>query len=129
VKMMWQRRYPRPRVRLRDYPRTGKMTKKNQLLLGQTQIRSGMKEKGHDTLLAVMKSTQDPMMMNIAAYELAGAGQELSETEAVSRKSVELSGNRVRSRADWMAQTAKWREEPISTPGDRSALIPVTIAP
>jgi hypothetical protein len=49
-----------------------------------------MKEKGHDTLLAVMKSTQDPMMMNNAAYELADAGQELSEAEAVSRKSVEM---------------------------------------
>jgi tetratricopeptide (TPR) repeat protein len=61
-----------------------------QLLLGQAQIRSGMKEKGHDTLLAVMKSTQDPMMMNNTAYELAEAGQELPEAEAVSRKSVEM---------------------------------------
>lgn len=60
---------------------------------------------------------------------ISGRGEELSEAEAVSRKSVELSGNRVRSRADWMAQTAKWREEPISIPGDRSALLPVTIAP
>ncbi len=71
-------------------PQDKKDDEKFQLLLGQAQLRSGKKEKGHDTLLAVMKGTQDPMMMNNAAYELADAGQELSEAEAVSRKSVEM---------------------------------------
>lgn len=71
-------------------PQDKKDDEKFQLLLGQAQLRSGMKEKGHDTLLAVMKSTQDPMMMNNASYELADAGQALSEAEVVSRKSVEM---------------------------------------
>jgi tetratricopeptide (TPR) repeat protein len=71
-------------------PQNKKDDEKFQLLLGQAQIRSGKKEKGHDTLLAVMKNTHDPMMMNNTAYELAEAGQELAEDEAVSRKSVEM---------------------------------------
>ncbi|HWZ01704.1 MAG TPA: DUF3857 domain-containing protein [Edaphobacter sp.] len=71
-------------------PPDKKDDEKFQMLLGQAQIRSGMKEKGRDTLLAVMKSTHDPMMMNNTAYELAEAGQELAEDEAVSRKSVEM---------------------------------------
>lgn len=71
-------------------PQDRKNDEKFQLLLGQAQMRSGKKQQGHDTLLAVMKSTNDPMMMNNAAYELADAGEELTEDEAVSRKSVEM---------------------------------------
>jgi tetratricopeptide (TPR) repeat protein len=71
-------------------PQDKKGDEKFQLLLGQAQMRSGKTQQGHDTLLAVMKNTNDPMMMNNAAYELADAGQELSEAEAVSRKSVEM---------------------------------------
>jgi tetratricopeptide (TPR) repeat protein len=71
-------------------PQDKKDDEKLQMLLGQAQMRSGKKEKGHDTLLAIMKNTHDPMMMNNTAYELAEAGQELAEDEAVSRKSVEM---------------------------------------
>ena len=71
-------------------PQDKKDDEKFQLLLGQAQMRSGKKEKGHDTLLAIMKSTQDPMMMNNTAYELADAGPGLLESEVVSRKSVEM---------------------------------------
>ncbi len=53
-------------------------------------MRAGMKEKGHDTLMAVMKDTKDPMVMNDTAYELADAGQELTEDEAAARKAIEM---------------------------------------
>jgi tetratricopeptide (TPR) repeat protein len=60
-----------------------------QLFLGRAQIKAGMKEKGHDTLLAMMKSTQNPMMLNDSAYELAEAGEELPADETAARKAVE----------------------------------------
>jgi len=55
------------------------------LLLGRAQIAAGMKEKGHDTLLALMKTTENPDMMNDSAYELADAGQELTLAESTTR--------------------------------------------
>jgi tetratricopeptide (TPR) repeat protein len=71
-------------------PEDKKNDERSQLLLGQAQLGSSMKQKGHDTLLALMKNTHDPMMMNDVAYVLADASQELSEDETVSRKSVEM---------------------------------------
>jgi tetratricopeptide (TPR) repeat protein len=60
-----------------------------QLILGRAQIKAGMKEKGRDTLLAMMKSTQNPMMLNDSAYELAEAGEELPADETAARKAME----------------------------------------
>ncbi len=71
-------------------PEEGKKNERVLMILGEAQIRSGMKEKGHDTLMAVMKDTKDPMVMNDMAYELADAGQELTEDEAVTRKAIEM---------------------------------------
>jgi len=56
-----------------------------QLILGRAEISAGMKEKGRDTLLALMKSTESPGMMNNSAYELADAGLELTLAESTTR--------------------------------------------
>jgi hypothetical protein len=53
-------------------------------------MKAGMKEKGHDTLLAMMKATQNPMMLNDSAYELAEAGEELAADESAARKAMEM---------------------------------------
>ncbi len=71
-------------------PEDGKKNEKILMLLGEAQMRAGMQEKGHDTLLAVMKDTRDPAIMNDTAYELADAGKELSEDEAVARKAIDI---------------------------------------
>ena len=56
-----------------------------QLELGRAQIMAGSKEKGEATLLALMQSTETPLMMNDAAYELADAGLQLSAAETATR--------------------------------------------
>ena len=66
-------------------PEEKKKDERTQLLLGRAQIAAGMKEKGHDTLLALMKTTENPDMMNDSAYELADAGQELTLAESTTR--------------------------------------------
>jgi tetratricopeptide (TPR) repeat protein len=71
-------------------PEEAKKNERILLVLGEAQLRAGMKEKGHDTLLAVMKDTKDPMVMNDTAYELADAGQELAEDETFARKAIEM---------------------------------------
>jgi tetratricopeptide (TPR) repeat protein len=70
-------------------PEDKKNDERYQLILGRAQIKAGMKEKGRDTLLALMKTTPDPMMMNNSAYELAEAGEELAEDETATRKAME----------------------------------------
>jgi tetratricopeptide (TPR) repeat protein len=71
-------------------PEEKKNDDRYQLLLGRAQLKAGLKDKGRDTLLAMMKATQDPMMMNDGSYELADVGEALSEDEAASRKAVEM---------------------------------------
>jgi tetratricopeptide (TPR) repeat protein len=71
-------------------PEDKKMEDRFQMLLGQAQIKAGMKEKGCDTLLAMMRSTSDPMMMNNSAYELAVAGDALTEDETAARKALDM---------------------------------------
>ncbi|WP_158944532.1 DUF3857 domain-containing protein [Granulicella sp. S190] len=56
-----------------------------QLELGRAELQAGMKDKGRVTLLALMRSTEDPLMMNNSAYELADAGLELEASEAATR--------------------------------------------
>ncbi len=60
------------------------------LVLGQAQIKAGMKQQGHDTLLAIMKTTQNPMMLNSTAYALAEADEELPADEGAARKAIEM---------------------------------------
>ena len=71
-------------------PEEAKKNERILMILGEAQMRAGMKEKGHDTLMAVMKDTKDPMVMNDMAYELADAGQELPADEAAARRAIEM---------------------------------------
>jgi tetratricopeptide (TPR) repeat protein len=66
-------------------PEEKKKDERLQLILGRAQMAAGMKEKGHDTLLALMKTTENPDMMNDSAYELADAGLELTLAESTTR--------------------------------------------
>ncbi len=66
-------------------PEEKKKDERLQLILGRAQIAAGMKEKGHDTLLTLMKTTANPDMMNDSAYELADAGLELTLAESTTR--------------------------------------------
>jgi hypothetical protein len=47
------------------------------LMLGQAQMKAGLKEDGTTTLKDLLERTDGPEMMNDAAYELADAGKEL----------------------------------------------------
>jgi tetratricopeptide (TPR) repeat protein len=60
-----------------------------ELMLGRAQLRAGMKDKGHETLLSLVKSTDNPDMMNDAAYELADAGLELPLAEQTTRAALD----------------------------------------
>jgi tetratricopeptide (TPR) repeat protein len=71
-------------------PEDKKKDDRYQLLLGQAQMKAGTKDKGRDTLVAIMKTTQNPMMMNNSAYELAEAGEALAESESATRKAINM---------------------------------------
>jgi tetratricopeptide (TPR) repeat protein len=60
-----------------------------ELMLGRAQLRAGMKDKGHQTLLSLVKTTDNPDMMNDAAYELADAGLELPLAEQTTRAALD----------------------------------------
>ncbi len=60
-----------------------------QIALGKAQMMAGMKEQGRATLLGLMQSTEDPLMMNNSAYELADAGFDLSAAETATRTALE----------------------------------------
>jgi len=76
-------------ARIARLPEEKKKDERLQLLLGRAQLKAGMKEKGHDTLLALMKTTDSPDMMNNSAYELADAGEELPAAEETTKKALE----------------------------------------
>ena len=63
-------------------------TERLQLLMGRAQLAAGQKEDGHATLLALMKATASPGMMNDSAYELANAELELPLVESTARKAL-----------------------------------------
>jgi uncharacterized protein HemY len=48
-----------------------------QLALGDAQMKAGLKIRGIATLTELLKRTEDPNIMNLAAYELALSGQQL----------------------------------------------------
>jgi tetratricopeptide (TPR) repeat protein len=70
-------------------PEGEKKNEQLELLLGQAQLRAGMKDKGHATLLALVNATENPEMMNNAGYELANAGLELPLVEKVTRTALD----------------------------------------
>jgi len=63
-------------------------TERLQLAMGRAQLAAGQKEDGHATLLALMKATTSPDMMNDSAYELANAELELPLVESTARKAL-----------------------------------------
>jgi tetratricopeptide (TPR) repeat protein len=58
-------------------PEMAAKNEKLQAVTGVAQIKAGMTVKGEATLLAVLKATDDPGLMNNAAYGLADAGLDL----------------------------------------------------
>jgi len=56
--------------------------------LGQIQLKAGATDKGRETLVALLKSSDDAGILNDTAYELADAKLELPLDEASSRKSI-----------------------------------------
>jgi tetratricopeptide (TPR) repeat protein len=76
-------------VALAATPESEKRDERVELLLGRAQLRAGLKDKGHATLLALAKSTDDAGMMNDAAYELADAGLELLMAEQTTRTALD----------------------------------------
>ena len=60
-----------------------------QLLLGRAQLKAGIKDKGHETLTALLKKTDDADLMNDTAYELADAGLELALAEQATRTALD----------------------------------------
>ncbi|MFY9854099.1 MAG: tetratricopeptide repeat protein, partial [Terracidiphilus sp.] len=99
-------------------PETTKGDQSLQLLAGRAQLAAGMKQKGEATLLALLRTTTDPGMMNNAAYELADAGLDLDLVEstakaALARFTVESrfwtpQGNSQNAMADSRLITAAW---------------------
>ncbi len=69
-------------------PRTASSGQPNEtleLLLGRAQLRSDEREKGHLTLAALLRKTDEPNLMNDTAYELANVGLELALAEQKTR--------------------------------------------
>jgi tetratricopeptide (TPR) repeat protein len=60
-----------------------------QTLLGRAQIASGSPQKGDATLTALLKSSEDSLTLNNAAYYLADAGLEMPLAEAASRTALD----------------------------------------
>ncbi len=60
-----------------------------ELLLGRAQLKAGAKDKGHATLVALLKDTDNPDVMNDAAYELADAGLELPLAEQTTKAALD----------------------------------------
>jgi tetratricopeptide (TPR) repeat protein len=71
-------------------PEDKKKDEKILTLLGQAQLRSGMREGGRDILLPMMKDATDTGRLNDLAYELADAGEALPEDEAAVRKAIDM---------------------------------------
>ncbi len=70
-------------------PEEHKKNEDLQLLLGRAQMKAGITEKAHATLLALMQSTEAPGIMNDCAYELADASLELPLDEATAKKALD----------------------------------------
>ena len=88
-----------------------------QLNLGWAQLKGGQKEKGSATLAALLQTTDDPNMLNSAAYELAVAGEQL-----------ELGEKSVRSALQKMSDESKtWTlDENLTTLRAKSQLMAAT---
>jgi hypothetical protein len=70
-------------------PTGEKKDERVELMLGQSQLKAGKKAQGDETLTALLKETDDPDIMNDAAYELADAGLELPLAEQTTRAALD----------------------------------------
>ncbi len=73
-------------------PRTalnGQPNERLEFLLGRAQLNADMRDEGHQTLTALLKTTEDMGLMNDTAYELANAGLELPLCEERARLALE----------------------------------------
>lgn len=84
------------------------------LALGTAEIKNGMETKGAARLVDLLKTTEDPLMLNNAAYILSEAGLELPAAEAAEHKVLESMG----------AETVAWTldEAPAVLKGKTSLL-------
>jgi tetratricopeptide (TPR) repeat protein len=60
-----------------------------QIQLGSAQIKAGKAEQGKTTLLAALKKTKEPGLLNDGAYSLADADMELPLAEQYARSAIE----------------------------------------
>lgn len=70
-------------------PEEKKKSELLQITLGEAQLKASMNDKGRTTLLAVLQTTDDPLMLNDSAYDLADAGVELPLAESKTRTALE----------------------------------------
>lgn len=90
-----------------------------QYLLGQAQLKSGLKEAGRKTLVDLLERTDDAGMMNNGAYALADAGVEYPLAEKITRTA--LGKMEAESQAwtlDERPQTLKAKSETIEATWD-----------
>ena len=59
------------------------------LLLGRAELKAGMKEKGEETLVAMLKTTDSASMQNDAAYELANVNIDMELADQKARAALE----------------------------------------
>jgi tetratricopeptide (TPR) repeat protein len=60
------------------------------LELGEAQLKAGDTDAGKKTLHALMDKSEDPVLLNGAAYELGDAGLDLPASEMASRKAIQV---------------------------------------
>jgi tetratricopeptide (TPR) repeat protein len=94
VSMLLEQNHPQEAVAAADDARTHlpEMLKDDQrlrLITGKAQLSAGMKQKGEETLLAIIHTTSDPGMMNDAAYELSEANLDLPLLEKTAREAID----------------------------------------
>jgi tetratricopeptide (TPR) repeat protein len=92
-------------------------TDRLKLQLGRAQLKAGKKDEGRLTLIVLVKNTDDPGIMNDAAYELADAGVELPLAEETIRKAL----------ASMEEESKTWTlDENVATLRSKTALLQAT---
>jgi tetratricopeptide (TPR) repeat protein len=73
---------------IKDLPEDKKKDETLQLELGRAQLKAGRKDKGRTTLVALMQSSENSLILNNCAYELADAGEAVELADAATRKAL-----------------------------------------
>ena len=88
-------------------------------LLGQAQLKAGLTEPGRKTLVDLLQRTDDPGMMNNAAYELADHGLEFPLAEKTARTALDKMEEESRAwTLDEKPQTLKQKSQLIEATWD-----------